>query len=57
MKKELHVMKAAEALSQQWTNLTKPTIILVGTTAEFSIIYDGEEYIVTLRHKPIWDMK
>jgi hypothetical protein len=55
MKKELHVMKAAKALSQQWTKPTK--IIPVGTTAEFSIIYDGEEYIVTLRHKPIWDMK
>jgi len=50
-------IKAAKFLAQLWTTLKRPEVKPVGTTAEFSIIYEGEEYVVTLRHKPTWTMK
>ena len=32
-------------------------VVPVGETAEFVIQYNDEEYVVTIRHKPIWTMK
>jgi len=50
-------MNAAKFLAQQWATLKVPEVTKVGETAEFSIQYEGEEYICTVRHKPVWTMK
>lgn len=51
------VISAAKYLAQHWTTHKTPKVSKVGETAEFSIRYEGEDYVCTVRFKPVWTMK